>query len=621
MTRALALLLPHREYPAVDPTTGNLYVPDAGNLRINEFRPVLNGSNEVSGVSFVHAFGWDVAPGAVNEQQEIRVKATGGKFVLSLGTGGPGVSETGEISATVTAGEVQSALNAITNVSTGGGSVTVSGGPGNAGGTKPYVVSFSGGPLAATDVAQLVATSAGGGSALSGGSPSSGVSIRTLANGHAATTGLEDCTEESGCQKGVGSKAQNVVQFAPESPGSIAVDFEGNVYSVTAPAIGEDYCGESGTGNCEVLKFSPDGESVSRFGPGLGESENNQCRLTYTSSAEKHEVVSVVAFAIAIDPNPAHHDNNVFVAKKTSSTTYRVYEFDSEGGASKGPAEKCSISPEKVDLTGSNNVANRALAVGTEERIYVDQTAGTTAKIYLLGPLPPASAQMVSATATGSTTAHFAGEVTPPAEVGGERVDTTWQFEYSTDQEGWTKVPLSDRDAGSVPSVPVTVEEEATGLEPNTKYFARVCATTSSAVCSAVLKFTTDTQAPSVIATYPEAATQNEATLVTQVNPNGLPSTYHFEWTTDGHWQQAHTYDHRIPAFERSLGSGGEAVIAQDTISGLQPESVYHFRVVTQNAAGTTDGPDQELETLDSCGLPDNRCYELVSPRTRVRRA
>ena len=162
--------------------------------------------------------------------------------------------------------------------------------------------------------------------------------------------------------------------------------------------------------------------------------------------------------------------------------------------------------------------------------------------------------------------------------------------------------------------------EDATGLKPNTKYFVRVCATTSSPTCSASLKFTTQTQAPTVVATYAEAATQTEATLAAQVNPNGLSSSYHFEWTTDQHWQEthisdpAHVYDHRIPSFERQLGGGNVAVIAQDTISGLEEASVYHFRVVAFNSAGTTDGPDQQLGTLDSCGLPDGRCYELVSP-------
>jgi hypothetical protein len=47
-------------HPAVDPNTGSLYVPDQGNLRMDQFIPSLNGSDEVVGVSFVRAFGWAV---------------------------------------------------------------------------------------------------------------------------------------------------------------------------------------------------------------------------------------------------------------------------------------------------------------------------------------------------------------------------------------------------------------------------------------------------------------------------------------------------------------------------------------------------------------------------------
>src|SRR5882672_10298427 len=49
---------------ATDPVTGHVYVVDSAlNNRIDEFTP-WGG--------FVKAFGWDVAPAAVNEQQEVR---------------------------------------------------------------------------------------------------------------------------------------------------------------------------------------------------------------------------------------------------------------------------------------------------------------------------------------------------------------------------------------------------------------------------------------------------------------------------------------------------------------------------------------------------------------------
>ena len=49
---------------AVDPTTGDLYVADTGNQRVDRFSLNLNGSGEVTGVSFVSAFGWGVENGA-----------------------------------------------------------------------------------------------------------------------------------------------------------------------------------------------------------------------------------------------------------------------------------------------------------------------------------------------------------------------------------------------------------------------------------------------------------------------------------------------------------------------------------------------------------------------------
>jgi hypothetical protein len=122
-----------------------------------------------------------------NEVQTVTIKATSGKYKLSFGAGGPGISDTEEIEATATAAEVEAKLNALTNINTGGGSVTVSGGPGNATGSPPYTVTFGGGPLAKTDVAQLVATNV----SLAGGSPSSSAVVATTAQGgpHVSVSG------------------------------------------------------------------------------------------------------------------------------------------------------------------------------------------------------------------------------------------------------------------------------------------------------------------------------------------------------------------------------------------------------------------------------------------------
>jgi hypothetical protein len=87
--------------------------------------------------------------GDASETQALYVEATSGQFRLEFGAGGPGVSETADIDATASAMDVQNALNAIANVSEGGGSVSVVKGiidP--SAGLSPYLVTFNGGPLA-----------------------------------------------------------------------------------------------------------------------------------------------------------------------------------------------------------------------------------------------------------------------------------------------------------------------------------------------------------------------------------------------------------------------------------------------------------------------------------------
>ena len=224
---------------AADPVTGHLYVTD-GNSRIDEFTPWGE---------FVKAFGWDVAPGAVNEQQEVRVRAGAGTFKLSFGA-----STTVDLSFDATEPEVQSALNALASIGGAGGSVTVTEQLGNPSTATPfiYVVAFKG-SLAGKDVAQLSATS--GSTPLSAGNPKTELEVRTRADGTPGGTGLESCTAESGCQ--AGSKGPGAGQFL--GPKWLVVDSSGDLY------VGE-FFDNSGLQNSRIQKFSPTGHFLWMIG-------------------------------------------------------------------------------------------------------------------------------------------------------------------------------------------------------------------------------------------------------------------------------------------------------------------------------------------------------------------
>ncbi|HYI79852.1 MAG TPA: hypothetical protein VEW67_03235, partial [Thermoleophilaceae bacterium] len=95
--------------------------------------------------------------GSYSELQMLEDRGLTGTYRLRFGAGGPGVGETADIPARASAAVVESALNSITNISQGGGSVSVRGGElSTTGGTfVNYGISFDGGPLEGQDVPLL----------------------------------------------------------------------------------------------------------------------------------------------------------------------------------------------------------------------------------------------------------------------------------------------------------------------------------------------------------------------------------------------------------------------------------------------------------------------------------
>ncbi|HEU4707510.1 MAG TPA: hypothetical protein VFS64_10000 [Solirubrobacterales bacterium] len=81
------------------------------------------------------------------------------------------------------------------------------------------------------------------------------------------------------------------------------------------------------------------------------------------------------------------------------------------------------------------------------------------------------------------------------------------------------------------------------------------------------------------------------AKLVGTVNPRGSETKYRFEWglTT--------SYGNSVPAGEGSAGSGNANVQISNSISGLESERTYHFRLAATNAKGTAYGEGHTLFT------------------------
>jgi hypothetical protein len=103
---------------------------------------------------------------------------------------------------------------------------------------------------------------------------------------------------------------------------------------------------------------------------------------------------------------------------------------------------------------------------------------------------------------------------------------------------------------------------------------------------------------PTVLSTAPPSVlTTTSATFTATVNPNGLPTTVHFEYggVFGGATVAAITYGNSTPNQTLPADFANHTVTA--TVTGLLPNVTYHVRAVATNGAGNVLGPDQILQT------------------------
>lgn len=93
------------------------------------------------------------------------------------------------------------------------------------------------------------------------------------------------------------------------------------------------------------------------------------------------------------------------------------------------------------------------------------------------------------------------------------------------------------------------------------------------------------------------AATSVQSTgaiLNASVNPNGLASTYRFEYGTSS------AYGSTVPATAKAIGSGTTSLAVSEPLAALSPGTTYHYRITATSSAGTAKGADQTLTTLSA---------------------
>ena len=213
------------------------------------------------------------------------------------------------------------------------------------------------------------------------------------------------------------------------------------------------------------------------------------------------------------------------------------------------------------------------------------------------------------------TTAVGHEEATLNAKVTPDQLATTYRFEYGETTAYGSEVPLGGASIGSG-AVAVPVTATLSGLKLGTTYHFRVIATNEAGTTTgADQKLTTIPPAP-VDATYATAIRATGATLHALINPLGNPTIYQFQYGTQSCEANPGACAN-LPSPPEDIGSGSEDVARSIPLTGLTPNTTYHYRVRASNILGTTEGTEHTFTTQEqqaAPSLPDGRAWEMVSP-------
>ncbi len=595
---------------ATDPATGHVFVAEEG--RIDEFTPWGE---------FVKAFGWGVAPGPVDEEQEVRIRASAGQFKLGLGA-----STTADLPFDASAGEVEAALNGLTSLQPGA-SISVRSIPGNTSGSTPYiyVVAFSG-SLAGVDVEQLSVES--GTAPPAGGSPTTGLEVRTRANGSPGGSGLESCTTASGCAGGTGGSGAG--QLAGD-PTGIAVGPNGDIYV------------RDREGN-RIEAFSTAGVFLFTFG---GEVDKTQVHLREAEVA-KGETVTVTP----ADENLCTAASGDECGAGTVGTAPGAFSggrgisIDSSGAIYVGDRERIQVFQPDGGYK-SEILLNGRVVVG----LAVDPTSGSIYVLFGSGPggeglggsidklSPSGTTEATLPLHTSALAVDPSGDVYATEQAGEEAGEKRQERILEFDSAGHLIASFGDVEPSGIPGNYFSIEGLGSNAEGDL-YASYYSAITNGSVVRAFGPAPNGFEspvrvAPTIVGQYASAVDTDSAVLKAEINPRFWQDTsYYLEYGLANCAEGPCSVQPAAPGtLLTSAVTDLSVTSAGILLSGLEPGTTYHYRFVTQSSGGgPVVGPDRTFRTFPpqsppagGCSneglrtgpaavLPDCRGYEMVSP-------
>ena len=172
--------------------------------------------------------------------------------------------------------------------------------------------------------------------------------------------------------------------------------------------------------------------------------------------------------------------------------------------------------------------------------------------------------------------------------------ETVVSFQYGTSTDYGFEVPAAESPiAGSAGAT--AVSGKVIGLTPNTIYHWRVKMVNSIGTSYGTdqAPITTLAVAAPTIAAEAETLAPTYCEVAATVDPNGAETAVKIQYGIDN------TYGSEINCAESPLAASVSAESVSVLIPDLDPATVYHYRVVAINSAGTTNGSDQTFTTTN----------------------
>jgi hypothetical protein len=284
----------------------------------------------------------------------------------------------------------------------------------------------------------------------------------------------------------------------------------------------------------------------------------------------------------------------------------RVQHFDSTCVPSGGNfGTPCT----PADSFGSGDLAGGAgVAVDSSTRtVYAADVGNQRVAVFAQGLYADATTNPASSVA--STAATLNGHLDPAGN--GNIVDC--HFQYVTDA-AFRAHGYADVSAVSVPcaegnsfSAPAEVHADVSGLRPATLYHFRLDVTDAQGQSEAVDETFSTLPAVKDVATSACSNVQGHSvTLNGTLDPNGLATTYRFEYGTTT------AYGTSVPVPDADAGSTPGAQSVHVDVSALQSGTVYHYRLLATNSNGSTPGQDETCTTLPAPSIDSATASNLT---------